>query len=121
MMDTFTMANICPQSKQMNMGIWQQFETWIRREVISPHNSYSNSYGNSNSNSNSNGNSNGSTHNNHNHPYDIRHSEVKGTETETIVITGPAYLPIQMQGEFIYMNKTIGNSVYALCTLCLIE
>lgn len=65
---TFTMANMCPQSPQLNKGLWARLEAWLRY-------------------------------------IHIQHKEFE----ELIVITGPVYAPILIQGEWVHINRTIGT------------
>ena len=76
---TFTMTNICPQNKRLNMGIWKLLEQWIRTDLLEKR--YT----------------------------EGEHSTGNGGDIhEVIIVTGPAFLPVQCEGEFVYINKTIG-------------
>lgn len=62
---TFTMANISPQSSELNKGYWSHFESWVRRLL----NSYE----------------------------------------EVTVITGPAFVPVHVNGTWLHVHRTIGT------------
>lgn len=62
---TFSMANISPQSLELNRLYWAQFEAWVRRLL---------------------------------YKYE-----------EVVVVTGPAFLPIRVRGEWVHIHRTVGN------------
>lgn len=81
--NTFSMSNVCPQNKRLNMGVWKHFEEWIRTALIDDQ-----------------GGGKG------------QHSGGKGeggSVHEVIIVTGPAFLPVQSGGEFMFVHKTIGK------------
>ena len=66
MQATFTMANISPQYKSFNRGVWQQLEMYCKSKMMN------------------------------------------GLYDEVWVISGPVFAPVQVNGELIHVNKTIG-------------
>jgi DNA/RNA endonuclease G (NUC1) len=76
---TFTMSNICPQSRRLNTGAWKALEQWIRSSFLQ------------------------------------QEVQTEGQYSEVIIVTGPAFLPVQCGGEFIYANKTIGMILRLSC------